>query len=339
MSTMYGADVAELRALARHFNSQAERIEQDCMTVGNAIQIRAWAGPVAVTFRHRWDSEYSRKLSAVAARLRDAARDLHRNADDQDRASSVVDSNTSRRGTRSTWERTHEADYSAPKSVADFVRASKDMTDKDDGLRIQKVFCEDGSYRYIVYIGGSGSTRDGDWGGRLGWENNANAIFALDGTTLSGIRDKIRSTIDDPQAEVALVGFSQGGMIAQQLADEGSFNTSTVLTYGSPIAPQARNYGGADILRLAHQADITPAIPTNIGMMGLLGTIHDALGNERPAPGADVRFVAGTLKLGAHNHDDYAWVAEQFDLSDAAAHRTMQEKLLRFSGRVIADEK
>ena len=89
MSGIYGADVAQLRQLAQQFSAQADRIDHDRMSVGNAIQIRAWAGPVAVAFRHRWESEHSRKLAAAASRLRSAAADLKRNADDQERASAV----------------------------------------------------------------------------------------------------------------------------------------------------------------------------------------------------------------------------------------------------------
>ncbi|GGH42225.1 hypothetical protein [Microbacterium album] len=89
MSGMYGADVAQLRQLAGHFSSAADRLDADRMTVGNAIRIQAWFGPVAVRFRAQWDSEHSVKLKVAAARLRDAAAALRRNADEQERASAV----------------------------------------------------------------------------------------------------------------------------------------------------------------------------------------------------------------------------------------------------------
>jgi hypothetical protein len=84
---MYGADVEQLRALARSFDSAATRLDQNRMTVGNAIRIQAWVGPVAVRFRGEWDSVHSVKVAGAAARLRDAASVLRRNADDQDRTS------------------------------------------------------------------------------------------------------------------------------------------------------------------------------------------------------------------------------------------------------------
>jgi len=89
MSGMYGADVAQLRQLARQFDGAAERLDANRMTVGNAIQISAWVGPVAVRFRHQWDSEHSRKVQSAAVRLREAAHKLRANADDQERTSAV----------------------------------------------------------------------------------------------------------------------------------------------------------------------------------------------------------------------------------------------------------
>ena len=86
---MYGADVAQLRELARQFDSCASRLDNDRMTVGSAIQISAWVGPVAVRFRHEWDSAHSRRVHAAAERLRDAAATLRSNADDQERTSAV----------------------------------------------------------------------------------------------------------------------------------------------------------------------------------------------------------------------------------------------------------
>jgi hypothetical protein len=89
MATMHGADVAQLRQLAAQFDAKAQALDANRMTVGNAIQVSAWVGPVAVRFRHTWESDYSRKLHDAASRLRDAATSLRANADDQERTSAV----------------------------------------------------------------------------------------------------------------------------------------------------------------------------------------------------------------------------------------------------------
>jgi hypothetical protein len=89
MSTMYGADVGQLRELARQFDASADRLDANRMTVGNAIRISAWVGPVAVRFRAQWDSDHSRRVHDAAERLRTAARALRANADDQARTSAA----------------------------------------------------------------------------------------------------------------------------------------------------------------------------------------------------------------------------------------------------------
>lgn len=89
MAAMYGADIEQLRSLATQFDRSADRLDADRMSVGNAIRISAWMGPVAVRFRAQWDSDHSRRLHEAALRLRDAASALRANAAQQERASAV----------------------------------------------------------------------------------------------------------------------------------------------------------------------------------------------------------------------------------------------------------
>lgn len=86
---MYGADVAQLRALAVQFERTAERLDANRLAIGNAIQIKAWIGPSAANFRLRWESEYSVKVASAARILRDNARIIRANADDQERTSAT----------------------------------------------------------------------------------------------------------------------------------------------------------------------------------------------------------------------------------------------------------
>ncbi|MBK8460841.1 MAG: hypothetical protein IPL43_12205 [Micropruina sp.] len=89
MAGMYGADVAQLRALAQQFERTAEQLEHDRMAVGNAIQISAWVGPVAVRFRAEWDSQHSQRIVGAARLLRDNARLARANADAQEATSAI----------------------------------------------------------------------------------------------------------------------------------------------------------------------------------------------------------------------------------------------------------
>ena len=89
MSTMYGADVAELRTLATAFDRAADGLEAMTVLVTDSITISAWAGPFAVSFRFRWSSDYRLKLAGASGILRRNSRSLRQNADAQERASAA----------------------------------------------------------------------------------------------------------------------------------------------------------------------------------------------------------------------------------------------------------
>lgn len=345
MSGLFGADVTQLRSLARAFETAATTLESDRMSVGNAIRISAWIGPVAVRFRAEWDSEYSTKVAAAAARLRAAAEALKRNADDQERTSAPdggtrVDTKRSEEWPVARGESMHGPSGEGPKATGDFIRALAGMQGSEDGVRVQKIIGDDGVARFVVYINGTGSTADGPWGGDLGWDNVPSALVSFDSATLDHIREKIVAAIDDPQAEVAFVGFSQGGMLAQRLADESAVNCQVVLTYGSPTVQSLRNFGGADVIRLEHNWDGIAHSglenPLHDVALGVLNAVH---GVSPPEKGEDVTFEAGGPKFDPHSHADYAWVAEQFDDSSAEKFDAAKLSLQRFHGRVVADER
>ncbi|MCI4658196.1 hypothetical protein [Cryobacterium zhongshanensis] len=87
MAGMYGADVEQLRALAKVFSDASDRLERDRMTVGNQIKINAWVGPVATQFRMQWDSEHSVRVASAAHLLAESATKLRKNAQEQEDAS------------------------------------------------------------------------------------------------------------------------------------------------------------------------------------------------------------------------------------------------------------
>lgn len=90
MSSMVGADLEQVRALAASFDRAAAQLNQTSTTVRKGIQISAWAGPFAIRFRHTWDSEHSVKLRQAASALSEQARQLRQEADQQESASSAA---------------------------------------------------------------------------------------------------------------------------------------------------------------------------------------------------------------------------------------------------------
>ncbi|MGV8907377.1 MAG: hypothetical protein ACOH1Y_00200 [Propionicimonas sp.] len=89
MSILYGADVAQLRALAAQFERVATQLDGTRGIVGQSIQISAWVGPYADHFRSAWAGTHSSHLANAAHLLRENSRKARANADDQERTSAV----------------------------------------------------------------------------------------------------------------------------------------------------------------------------------------------------------------------------------------------------------
>lgn len=89
MAGMYGADVAELREMASQFDRAAARLRSSSVKVNNTVQVSAWLGPVAVTFRANWESSYHPGLHNAVELLTANAEALRRNAAEQESASAA----------------------------------------------------------------------------------------------------------------------------------------------------------------------------------------------------------------------------------------------------------
>jgi hypothetical protein len=127
-------------------------------------------------------------------------------------------------------------------------------------------------------------------------------------------------------APVMLVGHSQGGMTAANLAADaefrGHFNVTNVMTYGSPI-DSTPIPGGVNTLALQHPFDVVPRLDlgnSKPGGPGLVGweSSNGATVVTLPSPaGAGMGDVAG-------NHDYNAYVASveaNESSGDLAAYR------------------
>lgn len=339
MGGMYGADVAQLRQLAHQFDHAAGQLDAHRTTVGNAIRISAWVGPVAVRFRAQWDSDYSRRVHSAAERLRAAAGSLRANADDQDRTSAADTASAPK-----NWNgHGSAAGDKAPTSAQGLVDGLSSMNDKEDSFRIMTILGDDGKKRYIVYLGGSDSSSHMPL-----LQSIESSLNQLDGATQYYI-DKIKAaTTADPGAEVMIVGFSQGGMIAQNIADHSSINVKTVVTFASPALQDSNGYGGADVIRISDPLDPVPHLidagRVALGPLAAAQGFADAINVKARATtsaftpdGLDEHFQArGPELLNVHSLENYRDVASEFQQS--AATEEARQSISRFSGTVLHDE-
>lgn len=88
MPGFYGADIEQLRALAKTMSRHSERMTSLSTELGHLISNARWDGRDAAMFRSSWDSEHRPMLKKISSELQAQAKELIRNADEQDKSSS-----------------------------------------------------------------------------------------------------------------------------------------------------------------------------------------------------------------------------------------------------------
>lgn len=84
---MVGADVDQLRTLARTLTQAADRLDVATREVSGRLSATPWNGPDANRYRSQWQGESSALIRNVVDALRTAASTVERNATEQEQAS------------------------------------------------------------------------------------------------------------------------------------------------------------------------------------------------------------------------------------------------------------
>ena len=332
--TVEGADVAQLRSAATQFSKGASALETSAKAlhslIGSATQ---WRGPDADRFRSQWSSKSTRTINAAVDALRQAADTLQRNADEQDKASAVQGADTVAASVYSG----SAAPTGAKGLYQEILSTAKE---NGSGVRVQEVVGADGVTRFIVYL-------DGTLGGKdmplLG--NGPAAAGHVDQDISNRINAALTAAGYTPGPngpEMMLVGYSQGGMDAQNIAASHMYNVQNLVTYGSPLT-QADQPGIATV-HLRADGDNVPNLPQEL--MGLDGS---GFGNQIPLDSplsgpshsiytADPHVNTGPLSLIIGNHGNqntYTTVGSDFDHSTDPSLVAKQADIARFQGHVV----
>lgn len=126
-----------------------------------------------------------------------------------------------------------------------------------DGVWVDKVDASDGT-RFVVYIGGT----SGFWGNsQTVWANWDTYGYKLKDAQVSAIRKAIYDGGGTIDSKVMLVGYSQGGLDAQNIAEKSNFNVTAVVTFGTPIIydPPSRY----SIIHIGALGDPVPGLSKN----------------------------------------------------------------------------
>jgi len=151
----------------------------------------------------------------------------------------------------------------APGSVQDlWERQWAQSRGRDSGrVRVERIEGEDGRRRHIVYV--PATTSDSLRAGPVTTDHTTNL------ETASGRRsaqhEVVATAIEeagiDPEDEVMLVGYSQGGLVAASLLADDEFrervNVTSVFTVGAPVSDFPPP-DGVDMLSIEHEQDLVP---------------------------------------------------------------------------------
>lgn len=226
--SMIGADVGELRSAAKVLTQQSDQLQSTLKSLNSAASnVAMWRGPDGDRFRAEWKSQSASYLSNAIAALRDGADTLRRNADQQEQASRAGTGASS--GGGATAGRAAAEYGNSAGGLSDMWTQLKSVPNGGDmsGYRIQEVRGADGETRYIVYVGGT-------TGGLSDHQSPVANIGAISGNVDKEQAMAIYNAIPK-DAEVMFVGYSQGGIDAQNLAASGAFNVTQIVTFGSPV--------------------------------------------------------------------------------------------------------
>jgi hypothetical protein len=89
MPGFYGADIQQLRALAKTMARHSDKMNSLSKELGQLIASAPWDGRDATQFRQAWESEHRPLLQRTASTLQAQSKELERNADQQDKSSAA----------------------------------------------------------------------------------------------------------------------------------------------------------------------------------------------------------------------------------------------------------
>ena len=132
------------------------------------------------------------------------------------------------------------------------------LIDKSGNIRIEGYQTENGRV-LVVYLPGTANWNPVGNGSAFDVESNLELIGDQDNSnSVRAAKAAISEYGVKPTDSLILVGYSQGGMIAAELAEAGS-NISGVVTIGSPIAKSSFD-SDLPVVSLEHSNDIVPAL-------------------------------------------------------------------------------
>lgn len=347
-SGIIGADPLALRDMATKFDSAA----QDLLGTKATVQMwidrpDLWRGLDNQHFVSDWSSTCSPALVKAAEMLWKYASILRANAGAQDQTSADYDSSSSSGLFCSEDEARAPAPGPAAESVSElFNKLHNQDPNSADGVRIEKVRGEDEVERFIVYINGTNQ-------GAEGTHTLADAILgqgAVLNKTYLLVRQAMIEAGIDSSSQVMYVGYSQGGIVGQNLAASGEFGPGLVFAQASPRANNVPT--GYDIIHINRSADEVTNLAAPLSLINDHGagtsgkqtgfdyvhTYQDPWYQKQMHVGQELGRGNGFDVWGVHKDmDGYAAAVRDFENADHPDAKKSHELAARFLGGDIIE--
>lgn len=184
-------------------------------------------------------------------------------------------------------------------------------------VRIDRYVLPDGSESFEVYIAGTAelSTSASD----EPWDMTSNLVAVGNGSSASyrAVEEAMELAGIDSHSKVVLTGYSQGGLLAAQLAASGKYEISGLITIGAPAGQVAVPHE-IPYLAIEHTNDLVPALGGDFASSEPLLVRRQIFDGEPPH---------GEVVLPAHDIDRYQDTARLIDASNDPRVQALIEKL------------
>lgn len=131
--------------------------------------------------------------------------------------------------------------------------------DKGPQVRITTYLDENGEEFHEVLVAGTSNQGFADSPNVLDHYGNAAAYSNIDAESLAAVRQAMAEAGIEHGDRVVFGGYSQGGIVAAQLAASGDWNTELLVTAGSPVG-DIRQDPSTTMVEFVHDEDIVPAL-------------------------------------------------------------------------------
>ena len=204
----------------------------------------------------------------------------------------------------------------------DPTRGEGDAEPSTAQVRVDRYDEQDGSPRYVVYLAGTADFSLQPGSEPFDMSSNLAGMAGLDSAALESARAAMADAGIGANDPVLLVGYSQGGLLAERLADSGEYATAGLVTFGSP-GPGV-DAQSVPVVALAHTDDLVPAL----GGVERLDASLDHVLVERSA--LDGMPVPEGRELPAHDLNAYRYTAQLADASGESRLTTTRTQVFDF---------